>query len=77
MEGGGKLLGSLFDHHLVDKVLTFISPIIIGGCGAVSVGGDGADNMAKALRLTRVDIKTFGDDILVSGYPEKRLPQEA
>jgi diaminohydroxyphosphoribosylaminopyrimidine deaminase/5-amino-6-(5-phosphoribosylamino)uracil reductase len=77
VEGGGKLLGSLFDHQLVDKVLTFISPIIIGGCEAISVGGNGVDNMAKALRLTRVDIKTFGDDILVSGYPEKPLPQEA
>jgi diaminohydroxyphosphoribosylaminopyrimidine deaminase/5-amino-6-(5-phosphoribosylamino)uracil reductase len=77
VEGGGKLLGSLFDHHLVDKVLAFISPIIIGGCEAVSVGGNGVDNMAKALRLSRVDIKSFGDDILVSGYVEKRLPQEA
>ena len=77
VEGGGKLLGSLFDYHLVDKVLAFISPIIIGGREAVCVGGNGVDNMARALRLTRVDIKTFGDDILVSGYPEKRLPQEA
>jgi diaminohydroxyphosphoribosylaminopyrimidine deaminase/5-amino-6-(5-phosphoribosylamino)uracil reductase len=77
VEGGGKLLGSLFDHHLVDKVLAFISPIIIGGCEAVSVGGNGVDNMAKALRLSRVDIKSFGDDILVSGYVEKQLPQEA
>jgi diaminohydroxyphosphoribosylaminopyrimidine deaminase/5-amino-6-(5-phosphoribosylamino)uracil reductase len=77
VEGGGKLLGSLFDHHLVDKVLAFISPIIIGGCEAVSVGGNGVDNIAKALRLSQVDIKSFGDDILVSGYVEKRLPQEA
>jgi len=77
VEGGGKLLGSLFDHNLVDKVLTFVSPIIIGGCKAVSVGGDGVDNIAKALRLNRVDIKSFGDDILVTGYVEKRLPQEA
>jgi diaminohydroxyphosphoribosylaminopyrimidine deaminase/5-amino-6-(5-phosphoribosylamino)uracil reductase len=77
VEGGGKLLGSLFDHHLVDKVLAFISPIIIGGCAAVSVGGNGVDNIAKALRLSRVDIKSFGDDILVSGYVEKQLPQEA
>ncbi len=77
VEGGGKLLGSLFDQHLVDKVLAFISPIIIGGCEAVSVGGDGVDNIAKALRLSRVDIKSFGDDILVSGYVEKQLPQEA
>jgi diaminohydroxyphosphoribosylaminopyrimidine deaminase/5-amino-6-(5-phosphoribosylamino)uracil reductase len=77
VEGGGKLLGSLFDRRLVDKVLAFISPIIIGGCQAISVGGDGVDNMAKALRLTRVSIKTLGDDILVSGYPEKRSPEEA
>jgi diaminohydroxyphosphoribosylaminopyrimidine deaminase/5-amino-6-(5-phosphoribosylamino)uracil reductase len=77
VEGGGKLLGSLFDHNLVDKVLAFISPIIIGGCEAVSVGGDGVDKIAKALRLSRVDIKSFGDDILVSGYVGKRLPQEA
>ena len=75
VEGGGRLLGSLFDHRLVDKVLAFISPIIIGGCQAVSVGGKGVDSIGKALRLTRVDIKTLGDDILVSGYPEKRLPQ--
>jgi diaminohydroxyphosphoribosylaminopyrimidine deaminase/5-amino-6-(5-phosphoribosylamino)uracil reductase len=77
VEGGGRLLGSLFDHHLVDKVLAFISPIIIGGCEAVSVGGDGVDNIAKAYRLSRVGIKNFGDDILISGYMKKGLPQEA
>jgi len=31
VEGGGTLLGSLFDHGLVDKVVAFIAPIIIGG----------------------------------------------
>lgn len=71
VEGGGKLLGSLFDHHLVDKVLAFISPVIIGGYEAVIVGGNGVDNMAKALRLSRIDIKNLGDDILVSGYVER------
>jgi diaminohydroxyphosphoribosylaminopyrimidine deaminase/5-amino-6-(5-phosphoribosylamino)uracil reductase len=71
VEGGGKLLGSLFDHHLVDKVLAFISPVIIGGCEAVSIGGNGVDNMAKALRLSRIDIKNLGEDILVSGYVER------
>jgi diaminohydroxyphosphoribosylaminopyrimidine deaminase/5-amino-6-(5-phosphoribosylamino)uracil reductase len=73
VEGGGKLLGSLFDHHLVDKVLAFISPVIIGGHEAIRVGGNGVDNIAKALRLSRVDIKTLGEDILVSGYTEKKI----
>jgi diaminohydroxyphosphoribosylaminopyrimidine deaminase/5-amino-6-(5-phosphoribosylamino)uracil reductase len=76
VEGGGGLLGSLFDHHLVDKVLAFISPIIIGGREAVSVGGNGVDNIAEAMRLRRVDVKCFGDDILISGYVEEQLPQE-
>ncbi len=67
-EGGGDLLGSLFDDNLVDKVLVFISPVIIGGRDAISVAGDGVDNMARALRLSRVEIKTFGEDVLVSGY---------
>jgi diaminohydroxyphosphoribosylaminopyrimidine deaminase/5-amino-6-(5-phosphoribosylamino)uracil reductase len=77
VEGGGKLLGSLFDDHLVDKVLAFISPVIIGGCEAVSVGGDGVDSMPEALRLSRVDIRSFDDDILISGYIDKRSPQRA
>jgi diaminohydroxyphosphoribosylaminopyrimidine deaminase/5-amino-6-(5-phosphoribosylamino)uracil reductase len=77
VEGGGKLLGSLFDHHLVDKVLAFVSPVIIGGREAVSVGGKGVDSMTQALRLSRVDIRCFDDDILVSGYLDKRSPQRA
>ncbi len=77
VEGGGKLLGSLFDRHLVDKVVAFIAPIIIGGSEAVSVGGNGVDNLAKAIRLSRVDMRNFGDDILVCGYVEERLPQGA
>jgi diaminohydroxyphosphoribosylaminopyrimidine deaminase / 5-amino-6-(5-phosphoribosylamino)uracil reductase len=68
VEGGGKLLGSLFDQRLVDKVLAFVSPVIIGGREAASVGGNGVERMAEALRLSRVDIKVFGHDILVSGY---------
>jgi diaminohydroxyphosphoribosylaminopyrimidine deaminase/5-amino-6-(5-phosphoribosylamino)uracil reductase len=71
VEGGGKLLGSLFDEDLVDKVMAFISPIIIGGRKAVSVEGSGVENVAQALHLKRVDFKSLGDDILVSGYVAK------
>jgi len=77
VEGGGKLLGSLFDCRLVDKVLAFVSPIIIGGCEAVSVGGRGVDQVGRALRLRQVDIKNFGNDVLVSGYVENRLRRVA
>jgi diaminohydroxyphosphoribosylaminopyrimidine deaminase/5-amino-6-(5-phosphoribosylamino)uracil reductase len=31
VEAGGILLGSLFDSGLVDKVVAFLAPMIIGG----------------------------------------------
>jgi diaminohydroxyphosphoribosylaminopyrimidine deaminase/5-amino-6-(5-phosphoribosylamino)uracil reductase len=72
VEGGSKLLGSLFDHCLVDKVLAFVSPIIVGGDEAkTAVGGDGVGSVAEALRLGRVKTESFGDNILVSGYVKR------
>ena len=78
VEGGGKLLGSLFDHKLVDKVMAFISPIIIGGSQAkTAVAGDGVDNVVEALCLERVKTKNFGDNILISGYMKKGAQQKS
>ena len=69
VEGGGGILGSLFDTELVDKVVCFIAPTIIGGAKArVPVGGQGVATMAEALRLHRATINQVGEDVMVSGY---------
>jgi len=69
VEGGSGLFGSLFDSGLVDKVLAFVSPMVIGGDEAKSaVGGHGVKKMSDALRLKRVKIMEFGEDVLISGY---------
>ena len=71
VEGGGTLLGSLFDLRVVDKVMVFIAPIIIGGNEAPTpVGGNGVMSIAHALRLKHIRTERFGDDIMISGYPE-------
>ncbi len=68
VEGGGQLLGSLFDAHLVDEVHVFIAPKIAGGRGATSpVGGDGVEPMAAALRLEDRVIEPCGTDVYVRG----------
>lgn len=69
VEGGKTLLGSLFDLGLVDKVVAFVAPTIIGGDDALAaVGGRGFDRMADALRLERVKVRRFGRDTAVIGY---------
>ena len=69
VEGGGTLLGALFDQRLVDKVMAFVAPIIIGGGQAPTpVGGIGIRHMAEALALQRVTVERLGEDLLVIGY---------
>ncbi|MDD5281150.1 MAG: bifunctional diaminohydroxyphosphoribosylaminopyrimidine deaminase/5-amino-6-(5-phosphoribosylamino)uracil reductase RibD [Candidatus Omnitrophica bacterium] len=66
VEGGGTLIGSLFDDRLVDKILFFISPKIIGGKNAVSsVMGRGVKRPDQAIKLCRVKIRHFAEDLLI------------
>ena len=71
VEGGGTLLGSLFDDGLVDKVFAFIAPVVIGGVKAASpVEGRGVENMAQALNIEETNIRAIGSDWLIVGYPQ-------
>ena len=69
VEGGGILLGSLFDSRLVDKVIVFIAPVIIGGKEAkTAVSGKGVDKVTDSIRLEHIRVGKFGEDLMVSGY---------
>ena len=69
VEGGGTLIGGLFDEGLVDKVMFFISPKIIGGKEAItSVMGRGVSRMDKAVKLKKIGLKRIGEDFLIEGY---------
>jgi len=75
VEGGGSLVGSLFDEHLVDKVLFFVSPKIIGGKQAISsVEGQGIKEITQAFQLKNLQVKRIQNDFVFSGqvyYPKK------
>ena len=69
VEGGGILLGSLFDGGLVDRVVVFIAPIIIGGREArTAVSGKGVDKVVDSLKLERVSVERYDEDLMVCGY---------
>jgi len=69
VEGGGRLIGSLFDQRLVDKIIFFVAPIIIGGDKATTaVGGRGVARVMDAITLERVSQEHYGQDIMITGY---------
>jgi diaminohydroxyphosphoribosylaminopyrimidine deaminase / 5-amino-6-(5-phosphoribosylamino)uracil reductase len=69
VEGGGNLIGSLFDEGLVDRCLFFISPKIIGGRDATSsVMGKGVADVGHSFVLKEKRIRPFGPDLLIEGY---------
>ncbi|HHT9125146.1 MAG TPA: bifunctional diaminohydroxyphosphoribosylaminopyrimidine deaminase/5-amino-6-(5-phosphoribosylamino)uracil reductase RibD [Candidatus Brocadiia bacterium] len=68
IEGGGTLLGTFFDKKLVDRVMVFIAPHIVGGAGAKTpVLGVGVERITDSLRLEDILISRFGNDILIEG----------
>ena len=69
LEGGGILNAAAIDTGIVDKVMFFIAPKILGGKDAVTpVEGKGIQLMGEALKLKDVSLSKFGEDILVEGY---------
>lgn len=72
IEGGPTLAGSFVDAGLVNKATFFVSPTIIGSRDApCAVAGDGVDVVRHALRLRDVRTVQVGDDIEITGYPNR------
>ena len=68
VEGGGRLLGSLFDARLIDEVHVFIAPKLAGGGEAPSpIAGRGVDAISAALALEDVTVQEIGGDIYLRG----------
>lgn len=71
VEGGGEVHGSFFDERLVDKVVLFYAPKIIGGTEAkAAVGGMGIEKIPSAIRLKGGKMKKIGGDFVFEGYPD-------
>ena len=78
VEGGGELLGALFDQCCVDRLYAVIAPIVIGAKDApAAVVGEGATTMREAPRLREVIVGRLGEDVLIEGVPVWPEPEDA
>jgi len=69
IEGGSSLNAHALEDGIVDKVILFIAPKIMGGAASYpAVGGKALRGLDEAYRLKDTTVKRLGEDLLVEGY---------
>ena len=69
LEGGGELHSSALRVGIVDKVLYFLAPKLIGGRSAPpAIGGAGFARLEEAVTLERMHVRQLDGDLLIEGY---------
>ncbi len=68
VEGGADLAAQLLRERLVQKLLLFIAPSLIGGDGKPMIASLGVARLSRAPKLTAVQTRRVGDDLLLQGY---------
>jgi diaminohydroxyphosphoribosylaminopyrimidine deaminase / 5-amino-6-(5-phosphoribosylamino)uracil reductase len=69
LECGPTLAGAFLRAGVLDKLLVFVAPKLVGGDDAPPLfAGPGVRSMADALSLSGVEVERVGEDLLISGY---------
>lgn len=71
IEGGGNIHSAFLEKQLIDKVVLYFAPKLVGGKNAPTfLEGAGVDMMRDAVNLNDVSITTIGNDFKFIGYPQ-------
>jgi diaminohydroxyphosphoribosylaminopyrimidine deaminase / 5-amino-6-(5-phosphoribosylamino)uracil reductase len=68
IEGGATTAGWALQEKMVDKILFFLAPMILGGDGRVMIDALGVKRVRQAVRIQNIQLRKSGPDALVSGY---------
>jgi diaminohydroxyphosphoribosylaminopyrimidine deaminase/5-amino-6-(5-phosphoribosylamino)uracil reductase len=68
LEGGSELNASALRAGLVDRVMLYVAPRLLGGRNAIGlIGGLSPARLGDAVALERLSIRKIGDDMLIQG----------
>lgn len=70
IEGGGAVVGEALARGLVDKMMIYAAPKIMGE-GIQSVGGLKSKSLKEMVSLRNLSFDKIGEDLLIQGYPKK------
>lgn len=66
VEGGETVIWEFLKARLVDEVMVYIAPIIIGGTASPTMaGGEGAKSMGEIVPLKLIEMERLGEGILL------------
>ncbi len=68
IEGGSRVGACFLREGLVDKVVFFYAPKIIGGDGVSMIGDLGKQSIEEAINIKNIKVRRFGDEVMVEGY---------
>jgi len=69
IEGGGAVVGNALQRNLVDKMMIYAAPKIMGE-GLQSVRGFKSKTLGEMICLKGTSFDKIGEDILIQGYPK-------
>lgn len=71
LEGGGEINAAFFENHLIDKLVLYMAPKVVGGKLSPSfIGGEGVIKMNEAIEFEDVSLTKVGKDFKFIGYPQ-------
>ena len=72
IEGGSSVIASSLSAGIVDKIIFFFAPKILGGDDGMPIcKGAGAASMSSCIPVKDIHILRFDDDVMIEGYIDK------
>jgi diaminohydroxyphosphoribosylaminopyrimidine deaminase/5-amino-6-(5-phosphoribosylamino)uracil reductase len=78
VEGGAQLAASLLDEGLVDRLVAYVAPTVLGVVGRPSIATAGPLRIGDATRFRLAGVTRLGDDVRLdydTGDPEPPWPE--
>ncbi|MER3446402.1 MAG: bifunctional diaminohydroxyphosphoribosylaminopyrimidine deaminase/5-amino-6-(5-phosphoribosylamino)uracil reductase RibD [Candidatus Dadabacteria bacterium] len=72
IEGGSETAASFLKSSIVDKVVFFYAPKIIGSEGISMVGKLSISDVKNAIPIKKIRVKTIGEEFIFEGYIEQQ-----